>query len=75
MRDDDELTTISSKEVGARMRRLREKKGLSEADLAARIGVTDAQIRDWEGGQGVAPFETIRAIADALETSADAFVT
>lgn len=74
MRDDD-LTTISSREVGARMRRFREERGLSPAELAEKVGVTADQIRDWESGQGVAPYETIKAIAAALGTTSDAFVS
>lgn len=72
---DDELTTISSKEVGSRMRRLREGLGLSPAELAEKVGVTPDQIRDWESGQGVAPYDTIKAIAAALGTTSDAFVS
>jgi transcriptional regulator with XRE-family HTH domain len=72
---DEELTTISSREVGARMRELREKRGLSAADLAGKIGVAEDQLRAWENGQGVAPYETIKAIAAALATTTDSFVT
>lgn len=72
---DDELTTISSKEVGSRMRRLREGLGLSAAELAEKVGVTADQIQDWESGQGVAPYDTIKAIAAALGTTSDAFVS
>jgi transcriptional regulator with XRE-family HTH domain len=72
---EDELTTISSREVGARMRRVREKRGLSAAEVAKKIGVTEAQLDAWEVGQGVAPFETIRALATALGTTPDAFVS
>lgn len=72
---DDELTTISSREVGARMRRLREERGLSAADLAGKLGVTEGQLSAWESGQGVAPYETMRALAAALGTTADAIVS
>ncbi len=72
---DEELTTISSREVGARMRRAREERGLSAADLAGKIGVAEDQLRAWESGQGVAPYETLQAIAAALATNADSFVS
>lgn len=75
MRDEEELRTISSREVGYKMRTLREKKGLTIAALAQQIGVTEDQLGAWEAGQGVAPFPTIRAIAEALGTSVDAFVS
>lgn len=70
---DDELTTISSKEVGAKIRKLREERGLTSADLAARVGASEAQIQAWEGGVGVPPYETMKAIAAALATTSDAF--
>lgn len=71
---DEELTTISSREVGARMRRLREERGLDLVEMARRIGVTEEQLRAWEGGQGVAPYGTMLAVAEALGTTTDAFV-
>ncbi|MEZ4301873.1 MAG: helix-turn-helix transcriptional regulator [Polyangiaceae bacterium] len=71
---DEELTTMSSREVGARMRKIREQRGISKADLAARVGATEDQLDAWEAGQGVAPYLTIRAIAEALSTTVDAFV-
>ncbi len=73
MRDDD-LTTISSKEVGARMRRLREERGLTTADVAGKVGVAEAPLSHAESGQGVAPYETIRALAALFGTTTDAFV-
>lgn len=72
---DEELTTISSREVGARMRRARLDCGLSLAELGEKVGVAADQIGAWENGQGVAPFDTIRAIAAALGTTSDTFVS
>ena len=72
---DEELTTISSREVGARMRRAREERGLSAADLAGKIGGDEDHIPAGESGQGAAPHETLQAIAAALATNADSFVS
>ncbi len=72
---DEELTTISSREVGARMRKIREERGLTTAELAGKIGVEEDLLRAWENGQGVAPFETIKALAAVLATTTDAFIT
>lgn len=75
MRDPDEdLMTMSSREVGARMRKLRVDLGLSPTDLARKVGVTEEQLAAWEGGQGVAPYQTMHAIAAALGTTVDAFI-
>ncbi len=72
---DDELTTISSREVGARIRKLREERGLTAGDLAGKVGVAEDQLRSWESGVGVAPYEVIKALAAALATTVDAFVS
>jgi len=71
---DEELTTISSREVGARMRKIREERGMELAEMARRIGVGEDQLRAWEGGQGVAPYGTMLAVAEVLGTSPEAFV-
>lgn len=57
------------------MRRAREASGQSQADLAGKVGVLEEQLRAWESGQGVPPYETMLAIAAALGTTADAFVS
>lgn len=71
---DEELTTISSREVGARMRRIREERGLTTEALAGRIHVTEEQLQAWEGGMGVAPYETMLEIASALSTTPNALI-
>jgi transcriptional regulator with XRE-family HTH domain len=71
---EEELTTISSREVGARMRRLREERGIELTEMARRVGVSPDQLNAWESGQGVAPYGTMVAVAEALATSIDAFV-
>jgi transcriptional regulator with XRE-family HTH domain len=71
---DEELTTISSREVGARMRRARTERGLTTAEVAGKVGVTEEMLSAWEGGQGVAPYDTMTAIASVLGTSIDVFL-
>jgi transcriptional regulator with XRE-family HTH domain len=73
MREDD-LRTISSREVGVKMRRLREERGIELAEMARRLGVTDEQLGAWENGQGVAPYGTMLAAAQAFGVSIDAFI-
>lgn len=71
---DEELTTISSRVVGARMRKARIERGLTSAGLAGKVGVTEEALTAWENGQGVPPYDTITAIASVLETTTDAFI-
>jgi len=61
--------------VGARIRKLREERGLTAGDLAGKVGVAEDQLRSWESGVGVAPYEVIKALAAALATTVDAFVS
>jgi ribosome-binding protein aMBF1 (putative translation factor) len=53
-------------ELGAEVRRLRESKGMSQAELARRIGSTQPSVARLEAG-GVAPtIDTLERIATAL---------
>ena len=49
-----------------RIRFYREKKGWSQADLAAAIGVSEAEIKAYEGGFESPKVDKVIAIADAL---------
>lgn len=51
--------------VLARLRYIRERQGLSQADLAERSGVTQATISNLETGRA-ARFVTMRKLAEAL---------
>jgi transcriptional regulator with XRE-family HTH domain len=53
----------------ARMRQLREREGLSQAQLGARAGYTVGHISMLERGDRVPPLETIEHIARALGVS------
>ena len=50
---------------------LRRKRGLSQAELAAGIGVTNKAVSKWETGKAKPGVETIRKLAAALEVSVD----
>jgi len=58
--------------VGARIRRAREAAGLSQTQLAQRVGVADKQVSRWEHGQQPRPGR-LEAIADALGVPAESF--
>jgi transcriptional regulator with XRE-family HTH domain len=58
--------------LGPRLRRLRESRGLSAAELARRIGVSRAAVAQFEGGNSVPTWATVQRIADALSVSTDA---
>jgi transcriptional regulator with XRE-family HTH domain len=59
--------------VGARIRRARLRKGLTQTELARRIDTADAQISRWENGRAFPSLGTLEAIADALDVSIESF--
>jgi transcriptional regulator with XRE-family HTH domain len=51
---------------GARLRALRESKGLSQAELGAKVGVNQPAVWKWEAGKFEPSLETRHLIAAAL---------
>jgi transcriptional regulator with XRE-family HTH domain len=63
-----------AKELGSRIRALREQMGLTAAGLARRAGIDPAALLRIERGDNTNPsFATIARIADALDLSLDVF--
>lgn len=54
-------------ELGARVRELREQQGLSQAELARRVGTTQSVIARLELGGAEPRFDTLRRIGAALD--------
>jgi putative transcriptional regulator len=61
--------------MGGRIVRLREEKGWNRGELARRLGVTRARLKNWERGANTPPVETLVALGGALEVSLDELVT
>ena len=59
------------KALGSRIRSLRQKSGLTQAELAERVDVTTAYIGQIERGERKFSIETLVSIASILETSTD----
>lgn len=62
------------KDFGARLKRLREKRGLSQAELAEMIGVHKSHLLRYEHGQTSPTAEKIVALARILRVTADALL-
>jgi len=58
-------------ELGKRILKLRKEKNLSQSDLAAKAGISYAQIGRYEIKGGQPPAEVLKKIADALDTTTD----
>ncbi|MDQ1079716.1 helix-turn-helix domain-containing protein [Pseudoroseomonas cervicalis] len=71
------MTTINPKAlaIGRRIAAKREQIGYSQAELAARIGVTDGAIGQYETGRAVPRINRLERIAVELETSTDWLLT
>lgn len=61
--------TPENETLGARLRRLREAKGLSQRDLALSAGVTQAQVSRIEADEREPVAGTLFALARALDAS------
>lgn len=59
------------KELGNRLRALRESVGLSQAKLALEIGSTQSSINRYENGQAAPSIELLRKYADYFNVSMD----
>lgn len=57
--------------IGNRVRELRVKKGLSQQELGAAIGVTKVSICGYESGARIPNLEKLAKLADTLGTSTD----
>ncbi len=62
------------KDFGARLKALREKRGLSQAELAAMTGVFKGQLLRYEHGRSSPTAEKIVALARVLRVSTDALL-
>jgi transcriptional regulator with XRE-family HTH domain len=60
-----------TKVLGARIRELRNKKGMTQKDLASLLGVTDAAIGMWENGRREPDAERIKRMANIFCVTTD----
>ncbi len=56
---------------GERLKKLREKNGISQAELARKLGLSQGAVGNWESGKREPNFETSRRIADYFCVSVD----
>ena len=55
--------------TGATIKSIREAKGLTQAELAGRIGVTPKAVSKWETGKGLPDVSLLQPLAAALDTT------
>jgi transcriptional regulator with XRE-family HTH domain len=57
--------------IGARIRKAREEKRLSQRALGTAVGVSNEAVRQWEGGWSRPSAENLPALASALGVTVD----
>ena len=57
---------MNAKDFGAFLAQTRKACGLTQADLAAQLHVTDKAVSRWERGVGLPDINTLEPLADAL---------
>lgn len=62
---------MDTKRTGALIRSLREERGLTQLQLAARVGVGDKAVSKWERGGGCPDVSLLPALADELGTTVE----
>ncbi|MCA9033120.1 MAG: helix-turn-helix transcriptional regulator [Planctomycetaceae bacterium] len=60
-----------SVEFGNRLREAREKKGLSQAEMAQKSGLQPSAVSHFESGRRAPSFDNLRKLADALSVTID----
>ncbi|SFE74218.1 DNA-binding transcriptional regulator, XRE-family HTH domain [Paenibacillus algorifonticola] len=65
------MDDIQKKEMGMRIKALREKRGISQEELAEILGMKRTNISNYEAGRAVPPGNIIRDLATELRSTAD----
>jgi transcriptional regulator with XRE-family HTH domain len=68
------ITEISAMDFAHRLATLRKERGITQPDLAERIGVHVSQLRRYEGGTSQPTLDVLRRMARALGVSADVLI-
>ena len=55
--------------TGTTIKSLREKQGMTQADLAAKLNITDKAVSKWETGRGFPDLSLLEPLAKALRVS------
>ncbi|WP_168205915.1 helix-turn-helix domain-containing protein [Geobacter sp. FeAm09] len=64
---------LSNEEIGARLRDLRKRQGLTQEQLAEKIDVTFQQVQQYESGSSRLNADRLQAIAQALSVPVGSF--
>lgn len=65
---------MNAVDCGALIRRLRREKGMTQAELAGKIGVTDKAVSKWERGLGCPDISLIRSLSEVFSVETGVFL-
>jgi len=65
---------VDAEKTGQLIRRLRKEKGLTQAALAEKIGVTDKAVSKWERAQGCPDISLIKSLCSVFSVEASVFL-
>lgn len=69
------VSSEAARHIGRKIKKLRESKGWSQDELAARCGIDSANIRSYEAGRSMMNIQSLVRIATALGTTANTLVS
>ena len=64
---------LTSKEIGFRLKQLRQRAGISQEKLAELVGVSTNQLQKYESGSNMMNTEKLQAVANALTVPVQEF--
>jgi transcriptional regulator with XRE-family HTH domain len=67
----DLMSTTEIQDLGQNLKQLRERRGLTQAELGTRASMSAASVSHFETGQRQPSLESLVKLADALEVSVD----
>ena len=65
---------MNQERTGALIRRLRMEKGLTQRELAGRLGVSDKAVSKWERGMGCPDVSLLTAVSQVLGVGLDSML-
>lgn len=65
----------TSKEIGARLKQLRERAGISQEKMAELVGVSRGQLQKYESGKNMMNTEKLQLMAEELSVPVQEFFT
>lgn len=68
-------TILSSKQIGWKLRKLRQQAGWTQEYLAEKIGVSTQQVQNYESGTNKLNTDRLQQLAQALDVPVQAFFT